>query len=48
MTEKTKLEELAGRFINEYLRDHPMMIYNLDAELEEFMEEMMNYRMKHT
>jgi hypothetical protein len=39
VTEITKLEELADRFIDSYLKDHPIMIYILDGELEEFLED---------
>jgi hypothetical protein len=38
MSESTRLEKIADDFIETYLRDHPVMIYSLDTELEEYIE----------
>jgi hypothetical protein len=35
----TKLEKIADSFVESYVRDHPIMFYSLDSELQEFLEE---------
>jgi hypothetical protein len=38
MPEETRLEKIADDFIETYLRDHPVMIYTLDTELKEYIQ----------
>ena len=38
MSESTRLEKIADDFIETYLRGHPVMIYSLNTELEEYVE----------
>ena len=39
MVEATRLEKAADRLIEDYLRDHPIMVYGLDNELKEYAED---------
>ena len=39
MVEATRLEKAADGFIENYLRDHPIMVYELDNELKEYAED---------
>lgn len=34
----TRLEKVADSFIESYLKDHPIMFYSLDTELEEYLD----------
>ena len=38
MAEKTRLEEIADDFIENYLRNNPVMIYSLDMVLEDYVQ----------
>lgn len=38
MNSETRLEKYANSFIDEYLADHPIMLYSLNEEVEEFLE----------
>jgi hypothetical protein len=38
MTEETRLEKIADDFIENYLRDNPVMIYSLDKQLEDYVQ----------
>jgi hypothetical protein len=38
MTEETRLEKISDDFIENYLRDNPVMIYSLDKQLEDYVQ----------
>jgi hypothetical protein len=33
----TRLEKIADSFIDDYLKDHPIMFYSIDVELKEYL-----------